>query len=237
MRGVIWRLPPLGKNRMRILIVEDDPLIGDGLRNGLKLMDYAVDWFTSGKEGEQALEVVHYDAVVLDLGLPGEDGAVLLARWRKAGRTVPVIILTARDAVQSRIAGLDAGADDYLIKPITLDELAARLRAVTRRLAGKPEPVWRHGDLEYQPSSRQARWKGEPLDLTVREARLLELFLMHPSRVLTRDFIRDKLYDWEADLESNALEVHVHHLRKKIHPKIVRTLRGAGYALGQAEAQ
>ncbi|KDD25559.1 response regulator [Bordetella bronchiseptica] len=218
---------------MRILIVEDDPLIGDGLRNGLRLLGYAVDWFASGKEGDQALSVVHYDAIVLDLGLPGVDGVTWLSRWRQAGRTVPVVILTARDAVESRIAGLDAGADDYLIKPITLDELAARLRAVTRRVAGKPEPVWRHGDLEYQPASHEARWKGQPVDLTVREAQLLELFLTHPSRVLTRDFIRDKLYDWESDLESNALEVHVHHLRKKIHPKIVRTLRGSGYALGQ----
>lgn len=218
---------------MRILIVEDDPLIGDGLRNGLRLLGYAVDWFASGKEGDQALSVVHYDAIVLDLGLPGVGGVTWLSRWRQAGRTVPVVILTARDAVESRIAGLDAGADDYLIKPITLDELAARLRAVTRRVAGKPEPVWRHGDLEYQPASHEARWKGQPVDLTVREAQLLELFLTHPSRVLTRDFIRDKLYDWESDLESNALEVHVHHLRKKIHPKIVRTLRGSGYALGQ----
>ncbi|AUL14454.1 response regulator [Bordetella bronchiseptica] len=222
---------------MRILIVEDDPLIGDGLKNGLRLLGYAVDWFASGKEGDQALSVVHYDAIVLDLGLPGVDGVTWLSRWRQAGRTVPVVILTARDAVESRIAGLDAGADDYLIKPIMLDELAARLRAVTRRVAGKPEPVWRHGDLEYQPASHEARWKGQPVELTVREAQLLELFLTHPSRVLTRDFIRDKLYDWESDLESNALEVHVHHLRKKIHPKIVRTLRGSGYALGQIETE
>lgn len=222
---------------MRILIVEDDPLIGDGLKNGLRLLGYAVDWFVNGQEGDHALRAVHYDAVVLDLGLPSEDGVTLLTRWRQAGIDVPVVILTARDAVESRIGGLDAGADDYLIKPITLDELAARLRAVTRRLAGKPEPVWRHGDLEYQPASHEARWKGLAVDLTVREAQLLELFLTHPSRVLTRDFIRDKLYDWDSDLESNALEVHVHHLRKKIHPKLIRTLRGAGYALGQVETE
>ncbi|MBD9422902.1 response regulator [Achromobacter sp. ACM04] len=222
---------------MRILIVEDDPLIGDGLKNGLRLLGYAVDWFVNGKEGDQALRAVRYDAVVLDLGLPSEDGVTLLTRWRHAGIDLPVVILTARDAIESRIAGLDAGADDYLIKPITLDELAARLRAVTRRLAGKPEPIWRHGDLEYQPASHEARWKGLAVDLTVREAQLLELFLTHPSRVLTRDFIRDKLYDWDSGLESNALEVHVHHLRKKIHPKLIRTLRGAGYALGQVEAE
>jgi two-component system response regulator QseB len=220
---------------MRILIIEDDPLIGDGMKKGLRLLGYAVDWFTNSKDGDQAMDVVRYDAVVLDLGLPGEDGIALLTRWRRAGHTLPVIILTARDAVESRIAGLDAGADDYLIKPITLDELAARLRAATRRLAGKPEPVWRHGALEYHPASHEVYWKGERVDLSVREALLLELFLTHPNRVLTREFIRDKLYDWDADVESNALEVYVHHVRKKIHPKIVRTLRGSGYALGQVD--
>ncbi|OWT74683.1 MULTISPECIES: response regulator [unclassified Achromobacter] len=220
---------------MRILIIEDDPQIGDGLKKGLRLLGYAVDWFGSAAEGDRAMAVVHYDAVVLDLGLPGEDGIAVLKRWRSAGRTLPVVILTARDAVESRIAGLDAGADDYLIKPITLDELAARLRAVTRRGAGKPEPVWRHGQLEYQPSSHEVRWHGKPIDVTVREALLLEVFLTHPNRVLTREFIRDKLYDWDGDIESNALEVYVHHLRKKIHPKLIRTLRGSGYALGQLD--
>ena len=221
---------------MRILIIEDDPLIGDGVKKGLRLLGYAVDWFASGREGDQALRVVDYDAVVLDLGLPGEDGVTLLTRWREAGQTLPVVVLTARDAVESRIAGLDAGADDYLIKPITLDELAARLRAVTRRVAGRPEPVWRHGALECHPAAHEVYWKGQRVDLSVREALLLELFLTHPNRVLTREFIRDKLYDWDAALESNALEVYVHHLRKKIHPKIVRTLRGSGYALGPVDA-
>lgn len=221
---------------MRILIIEDDPLIGDGLKSGLRLLGYAIDWFSSSREGDQAMDVVHYDAVVLDLGLPGEDGVALLNRWRRAGRSLPVVILTAREAVESRIAGLDAGADDYLIKPITLDELAARLRAVTRRVAGKPEPVWRHGHLDYHPALHEVHWKGQKVDLTTREALLLELFLTHPNRVLTRDFIRDKLYDWDSELESNALEVFVHHLRKKIHPKIVRTVRGSGYALGQVDA-
>lgn len=220
---------------MRVLIIEDDPLLGDGLKKGLKVLGHAVDWFTDGRRGEHALETGHYDAVVLDLGLPGEDGVALLSRWRHRGWQLPVVILTARDAVESRIAGLDAGADDYLIKPADLDELAARLRAVTRRSAGMPEPVWRYGSLEYQPASRTARWRGEPVDLTSREAILLELFLSHPNRVLTRDFIREKLYDWDMDLESNALEVHIHHLRRKIHPRIVRTVRGSGYALGPGD--
>ena len=217
---------------MRILIIEDDPLIGDGLKRGLRLLGYAVDWFASGREGDQAIRVVHYDAVVLDLGLPGEDGVALLMRWRHSNQTLPIVILTARDSVESRIAGLDAGADDYLIKPVALEELAARLRAVTRRVAGKPEPVWRHGELEYYPALHEVHWEGQRVDLTTREALLMELFLTHPNRVLTRDFIRDKLYDWDAEMESNTLEVFVHHLRKKIHPKIVRTVRGSGYALG-----
>ncbi|CAM3657885.1 DNA-binding response regulator [Bordetella sputigena] len=222
---------------MRILIIEDDPLLGDGVKQGLRLLGYAVDWFTSGKDADHAMQVVKYDAVVLDLGLPGEDGMALLTRWRRAGHTLPIIVLTARDAVESRIKGLDAGADDYLLKPIALDELAARLRAVTRRGAGKPEPVWRHGDLEYHPASHEVYWQGRRVDLSSREALLLELFLTHPNRVLTREFIREKLYDWDADVESNALDVYVHHVRKKIHPKIIRTLRGSGYALGQVEVQ
>jgi two-component system response regulator QseB len=220
---------------MRILIVEDDPMLGDGLLRGLQLLGYAVDWFATGAEAEHALGVVHYDAVVLDLGLPGEDGMTLLLRWRQQGCQLPVIVLTARDAIESRISGLDAGADDYLVKPIALDELAARLRAITRRAAGISAPVWKHGALEFHPAGRQAYWHGKPVELTGREAVLLELLLAHPNRLLTRDFLRDKLYDWQSGMESNTLEVHIHHLRRKIHPKIVRTFRGAGYTLGAAE--
>lgn len=217
---------------MRILIVEDDPLLGDGIARGLKLIGYAVDWFRNSADADHAQQMVQYDAIVLDLGLPGEDGMALLRRWRRRGGQTPVVVLTARDAVESRIDGLDAGADDYLVKPVTLDELAARLRAVTRRSAGMPEPVWSHGDLQFHPASRQTYWQGSAVDLTNRETALLELLLSHPNRVLTREFIREKLYDWNDDVESNALDVHIHHLRRKIHPKIVRTLRGSGYTLG-----
>ncbi|WP_373379996.1 response regulator [Cupriavidus nantongensis] len=220
---------------MRLLIVEDDPMLGDGLRRGLQLLDYAVDWFRNGTDADHALALAHYDAVVLDLGLPGDDGMTLLARWRGRGSRIPVIVLTARDAVDSRIGGLDAGADDYLVKPVALDELAARLRAVTRRAAGMSAPVWQHGGLTFHPAARQAYWQGEPVELTSREAMLLELLLAHPNRLLTREVLRDKLYDWQGGIESNALEVHIHHLRRKIHPKIVRTFRGAGYTLGAAE--
>lgn len=221
---------------MRILIVEDDIMLGDGLQRGLKLMGHAVDWFCSAAEADRAISAMHYDVVLLDLGLPDDDGVALLSRWRQQGRTTPIVVLTARDSVQSRIGGLDAGADDYLIKPVDLDELAARLRAVTRRSAGMPEPVWRHGPLEYQPAARLATWHGKVVDLTSRESMLLELLLSHPNRVLTREFLRDKLYDWDKGSESNTLEVHIHHLRRKIHPGIVRTLRGAGYTLGTLEA-
>ncbi|PLP99685.1 response regulator transcription factor [Cupriavidus pauculus] len=221
---------------MRILIVEDDPMLGDGMQRGLKLMGHAVDWFRTGADADRAIAAMHYDAVLLDLGLPDQDGVTLLSRWRNQGRQTPVVVLTARDAVQSRISGLDAGADDYLIKPVDLDELAARLRAVTRRSAGMPEPVWRHGPLEYHPAARLAVWQGKSVDLTSRESMLLELLLAHPNRVLTREFLRDKLYEWEKGSESNTLEVHIHHLRRKIHPGIVRTLRGAGYTLGTLDA-
>ncbi|MCA3186555.1 response regulator transcription factor [Cupriavidus sp.] len=221
---------------MRILIVEDDPMLGDGMQRGLKLMGHAVDWFRTGADADRAVSAMHYDAVLLDLGLPDQDGVTLLSRWRTQGRQTPVVVLTARDAVQSRIGGLDAGADDYLIKPVDLDELAARLRAVTRRTAGMPEPVWRHGPLEYHPAARLAVWRGKSVDLTSRESMLLELLLAHPNRVLTREFLRDKLYEWEKGSESNTLEVHIHHLRRKIHPGIVRTLRGAGYTLGTLDA-
>lgn len=221
---------------MRILIVEDDPMLGDGLQRGLTLSGHAVDWFGNTADADHAMKMVGYDAVVLDLNLAGEDGMALLSRWREQGRQTPVVVLTARDAIESRIGGLDAGADDYLVKPVDLDELAARLRAVTRRAAGMPEPVWKHGPLEYHPSGRRAYWQGQPVELTGREAALLELLLANPNRVLTRDFIREKLHDWDCEIESNAIEVHIHHLRRKIHPRIVRTLRGAGYALGSLSA-
>jgi len=220
---------------MRILVVEDDLLLGDGLASGLRSVGFVVDWFRTGDEAERALEGAPYDAIVLDLGLPGRDGLAWLARWRARGDVVPVLILTAREALESRVEGLDAGADDYLVKPIALEELAARLRAIGRRASGRPETVWRHGALEYSPAGRSARWLGEPVELTAREALLLELFLASPGRVLTRQQIQDKLYGWGEEVESNALEVYVHHLRRKLSPRIVRTVRGLGYALGPAE--
>jgi two-component system response regulator QseB len=219
---------------MRVLIIEDDALLGDGLVNGLTALGFAVDWFKETTTGGRALESAPYDAIILDLGLPGEDGATFLDRLRAGGSTTPVLVLTAREAVSSRIAGLDSGADDYLVKPVALQELAARLRAITRRARGRPEPTWRHGELEYNPASKAVVWKGESVVLTSRELALLELLLANPDRVMSKSQILEKMYGWGDELESNAIEVFVYNLRRKIAPEIVRTVRGVGYALGAA---
>jgi two-component system response regulator QseB len=220
---------------MRLLILEDDPQLGDALATGLRQHEHAVDWFRDGASADAALAAAPYDALVLDLGLPGDDGMTWLRRWRARGVAAPVLILTAREPVDDRVAGLDAGADDYLIKPISVDELAARLRALLRRASGRAQSVWTHGELRYDPAAKQVRWRGAPVDLTARELSLLEVLLMHPERVLSKAQLLEKLYDWSgSEPESNALEVHVHHLRRKIDPAIVRTVRGVGYALGPA---
>jgi two-component system, OmpR family, response regulator QseB len=221
---------------MRLLIVEDDLPLGDALAAGLRQLGHVVDVFHDGRQADAALREVQYDAVVLDLGLPGGEGLEWLARWRARSLTLPVLILTARDRVDNRIAGLDSGADDYLVKPISIDELAARLRAVLRRSSGFVQPVWQHGPLEYDAAAKSVRWKGQPVDLTPRELALLEVLMANPQRVLSKAQLQDKLYDWSgSEPESNTLEVHVHHLRRKIDPRIVRTVRGVGYALGPEE--
>jgi two-component system response regulator QseB len=221
---------------MRLLIVEDDALLGAALQAGLRQLGHAVDWFTTGNEADAALAGAPFDAMVLDLGLPGGDGMAWLRRWRDRGVKLPVLVLTARDGVGHRIAGLDAGADDYLVKPITIDELAARLRALLRRASGRAQPVWQHGQLEYEPAAKRVRWKGQPVELTGREMALLEALLADPQRVLSKALLHEKLYDWgAAEPEGNALEVHIHHLRRKIDPDIVRTVRGVGYSMGLGE--
>ena len=222
---------------MRLLLLEDDADLGEPLAIGLRQTGHVVDWFRDGATADAALAAAAYDAMVLDLGLPGADGMTWLRRWRERGIGLPVLILTARDGVEQRIAGLDAGADDYLIKPISVAELAARLRALLRRTAGHAQAVWSHGALDYEPASKRVRWQGRGIELTGRELALLEVLLSHPQRVLSKEFLLEKLYDWGGnEPESNALEVHVHHLRRKIHPGIVRTVRGVGYALGDPGA-
>lgn len=219
---------------MKVLLVEDDPLLGEGLVSGLRSLGFAADWFRDGREADHALRHTSYDVVVLDLGLPGEDGLAWLVRWRARAEATPVIVLTARDALDSRVDGLDSGADDYLIKPVALRELAARLRALSRRVRGQSDPVWRHGAIAYFPAAKRAEFDGVPVDLTSREAALLEVFLSQPNRVLSKAQIVDRLYGWGEDIESNTLEVFVHHLRRKLTPDVIRTVRGVGYALGGA---
>jgi two-component system response regulator QseB len=222
---------------MRLLIVEDDPLLGDALATGLQQLDHVVDWFGDGAQADAAISHTEYDAVVLDLGLPGRDGATWLARWRASGLTLPVLILTARDAAEQRIAGLDLGADEYLVKPVGVDELAAHLRALVRRAAGRVQAVWRHGPLAYDPAHKTVSWRGRNIELTSREMALLETLLSQPQRVMSRARLQERLYDWNgSEPESNTVDVYVHHLRRKIHPGIVRTIRGVGYALGPGEA-
>jgi two-component system response regulator QseB len=222
---------------MKILVVEDDPQLGDALATGLRQLQHVVDWFRDGEQAHAALASVPYDAVVLDLGLPGGDGMRWLRRWRGEARGLPVLILTARDGVSDRVAGLDAGADDYLVKPITIDELAARLRAMTRRSAGRAQSIWTHGLLSYDPAGRTVQWNGAAVELTARELMLLEALMAHPGRILSKAQLQEKLYDWGESLESNTLEVHVHHLRRKLARDVIRTVRGVGYALGAAEGE
>jgi two-component system response regulator QseB len=221
---------------MRVLIVEDDPQLGEAVVAGLRQLGHAVDWSRNGTAADAALATASYDAVVLDLGLPGGDGMSWLARWRARALELPVLVLTARDGVADRIAGLDRGADDYLVKPIGIDELAARLRALLRRSRGRAQPLWQHGTLEYDPATKVVRWRGAPVELTARELALLEALLAHPGRVLSKAQLHEKLYDWsDGEPGSNALEVHVYNLRRKIDARIVRTIRGVGYALGALE--
>jgi len=216
---------------MRILLVEDDALLGDGVQAGLGQSGFNVDWVRDGIAGELALRTGEYAGVVLDLGLPRLSGLELLQRLRRSGNKVPVLILTARDGVADRIKGLDGGADDYLIKPFDLNELAARLRALVRRSRGEAAPTLRVGELELDPAARCVSFRGQPVELSLREFALLQELMLNAGRVLSREQLAQKLYAWGEEIESNAIEVHVHHLRRKLAPDLVRTVRGVGYLL------
>ncbi|XTZ39018.1 quorum sensing response regulator transcription factor QseB [Salmonella enterica] len=217
---------------MRILLIEDDSLIGDGLKAGLSKKGFNVDWFIDGKQGRAALFAAPYDAVILDLTLPGIDGLDILRDWREQKHAEPVLILTARDAITQRVEGLRLGADDYLCKPFALIEVAARLEALIRRAHGQTQNTLRHGRVSLDPSSLIATLDGEILPLKPKEFALLELLLRNVGRVLPRKLIEEKLYSWDDDLSSNAVEVHVHHLRRKISSDFIRTVHGIGYTLG-----
>lgn len=216
---------------MRLLLVEDDPMIGEGVLAGLRQDGFAVDWVRDGQAAELAIDNDVYDLVVLDLGLPRKDGLEVLSAMRAKGNTVPVLILTARDAVPDRIRGLDRGADDYVAKPFDLDELAARVRALLRRRAGRAEPVITHGDLVINPSTREASLAGRPLTLSAREFALLEALLDRPGAVLSRAQLEERIYGWGEEVESNTVEVYVHSLRKKLGTGFIRNVRGVGYTI------
>ncbi len=216
---------------MRILLVEDDPQLGDGLATGLKQAGMTVDWVSDGPSADHALDVECFDLVVLDLGLPGMDGMTVLQRARSRGNALPILILTARDATGDKVLGLDAGADDYLVKPIDIDELAARIRALVRRSAGRAAPLLVRGPLVLDPAARRVTVSGDDIELSGREFALLQLLLENAGRVLTRTQLEQSLYGWQGEPDSNALEVHVHHLRRKLGGDLIRTLRGVGYSI------
>ncbi|MCX7892663.1 MAG: response regulator transcription factor [Burkholderiales bacterium] len=216
---------------MRILLVEDDPMIGEAVREGLRLEGYAVDWVRDGRAAESALATEAFAAVLLDLGLPKKDGMALLRSLRERKASVPVLVITARDTVADRVAGLDAGADDYLVKPFDLDELAARVRALVRRAAGRPEPLITRGAITINPATREVTVAGKPVPLSAREYALLMALAERPGIVLSRGQIENRIYGWGEEVGSNAVEVHVHNLRRKLGEDAIRTVRGVGYTL------
>jgi two-component system, OmpR family, response regulator QseB len=216
---------------MRVLVVEDDPMIGQGLQTALSQDNYAVDWMRDGESAAHALRTTAFDLILLDLGLPGRDGLDVLRELRARGDHVPVVILTARDEVRDRIAGLDAGADDYIVKPFDLDELAARMRSVLRRSAGRGDPVIQHGSIRLNTVTHAVEKDGAPVQLSAHEYAVLEALLQRPGAVLSRAQLEDRLYGWDAQIESNAVEVYIHGLRRKLGSEAIRTLRGVGYYL------
>jgi DNA-binding response OmpR family regulator len=216
---------------MRVLLAEDDALLGDGLQSGLRQLGFQVDWVRTGDAAERELRSGAYGAAVLDLGLPHKDGLQVLAAVRAQGLDLPVLVLTARDAVPDRILGLDLGADDYVVKPVDLHELAARLRALVRRSHGQPQDVLKVQDIELDPAARSVRKAGKLLQLHTREFDLLHALMLNAGRVLSREQLEQHLYSWGREVESNAVEVHVHHLRRKLGSEVIHTVRGVGYTL------
>lgn len=221
---------------MHVLLIEDDALVASGIQAGLAVYDFVVDPVTTMGEARSAMDAVSSDVVILDRGLPDGDGMLLLEEWRSAGVDIPVLILTARDAVSDRIEGLHVGADDYLVKPFDLDELVARLQALLRRAAGRSRALIEHGSLSHDPVSREVSVAGRPVSLSRRELVLLEAFLQAPRSVLTAGQLKDSLYGLNEEVESNVLNVHIHHLRRKLGSRVIETVRGLGYRLGKPSA-
>ena len=221
---------------MRILLAEDDAMLGDGLRAGLRQQGFVVDWVRDGVAAERELSGGDYAAAVLDLGLPLKDGLDVLQSLRARKINTPILVLTARDAVPDRIKGLDLGADDYVVKPVDLHELGARLRSLVRRAHGQLQDVLSCGDLVLDPAGRQVNLKGESVLLSTREFDLLHVLMLSVGRVLSREQLEQQLYSWGYEVESNAIEVHIHHLRRKLGADLIQTVRGVGYTLLRREA-
>jgi len=215
----------------RILLVEDDAPLGEGVKAGLEDAGHGVDWVRDGRHAREALANESFAAVILDLGLPRMDGLAVLKDLRGRGDATPVLILTARDTVADRVTGLDAGADDYLVKPFALDELKARVRSLSRRATGRASNRISHRGVEIDLASHVVTCRGQPVDLAPREYALLEALLAHPGRALSRGQLEERLYPWGREVESNAIEVHIHHLRAKLFPELIRTVRGVGYVI------
>jgi two-component system, OmpR family, response regulator QseB len=219
---------------MRLLLVEDDAMIGEAVATGLKREGFAVDWVRDGKAADLALKVESFDLLLLDLGLPHMNGLEVLKALRDRGLRIPVLILTARDAVSDKVQGLDAGADDYVVKPFDLTELAARIRALLRRHAGRAEPLIEHLGLSLNPVTHQVLRNGKEITLSAREFALLEALLDRPGAILSRAQLEERLYGWGEEVESNAVEVHIHSLRKKLGTEYIRNVRGVGYRVAPA---
>lgn len=216
---------------MRILLAEDDPILGDGLRAGLRQQGFSVDWVRDGMAAERELLSGDYAAAVLDLGLPLKDGLDVLQTLRARKISTPVLVLTARDAVPDRIRGLDLGADDYVVKPADLHELGARLRSLVRRAHGQMQDALQCGDVRLEPSARRVTLDGETVVLSTREFDLLHVLMLNADRVMSREQLEQQLYSWGYEVESNAIEVHIHHLRRKLRPDLIQTVRGIGYTV------
>lgn len=216
---------------VHVLIVEDDELVGDGIRTGLEALGQTSDWVHSAAAADTAVKMVDFDVVVLDLGLPDEDGMMLLQRWRQRGVNVPVLVLTARDAVPDRVAGLSAGADDYLAKPFDLSELSARLLSLQRRSSGRSTSLIQHANLTFDPFTLEVKLNGVEVSLSRRELAVLQALLQQPGRILSMDQLQNAVYGWSDGVESNAVAVHVYHLRRKLGDQSIETVRGLGYRL------
>jgi two-component system response regulator QseB len=217
---------------VRVLLAEDDPLLGDGLKLALQAEGYTIDWFKDGRQCLHAALDEEFDIIILDLGLPTMDGLEILKELRDNKKDIPVLILTARDALDDRVKGLDFGADDYLTKPFDLDELAARLRSLIRRSQGRSTPLVEFEDVTLDPAAQRVRKNGEEVDLTLKEFMVLRYLMENKGRVVSRSRLEEALYGWDIEIGSNALEVHVHNLRKKLGQQLIRTVRGLGYKVG-----